>query len=420
MKHVLLNLYSLLSALCSFAQLDEWQEGYLDLHHINTGRGSCMFAVLPDGTTMMVDAGELSPLDERTYTPRNATLKPDSTKKPFEWIAYYISNVYPKNNIQKIDYAVITHFHDDHFGAWYPSAPLSKTGGYRLTGITGIGDEMKIGTLLDRGYPEYDYPVSLKNNAKKAAGGELEFDSTMTNYFRFIEVKEKNGMKAAQMKAGSNTQIRLLHDPKRYPHFSVRNVKVNNLVWNGKDSTAKNIFANDFRPDENSLSIALTLQYGPFTYYTGGDNPGNVFPGDHPNRDVESKIADVVGEVDVATMDHHGNRDAINEKMIRTLRPSVWIGQTWSADHPGHEVLIRLTSKYTNPVQSDLYATNMLDANRHVIGPLIDRAYKSQQGHVVVRVMPGGEKYFVIVLHDNDASLKIKHVFGPYTTKIKH
>jgi len=37
--------------------LPSWSEGYLDIHHINTGKGEAAFFMLPDGTTMLVDAG---------------------------------------------------------------------------------------------------------------------------------------------------------------------------------------------------------------------------------------------------------------------------------------------------------------------------------------------------------------------------
>jgi hypothetical protein len=163
----------------------------------------------------------------------------------------------------------------------------------------------------------------------------------------------------------------------------------------------------------------MAIHYGPFVYYTGGDNPGNVFYGDAAWRNVETPIAKSVGEVDVATLDHHGNRDAINEFFVQTLKPRVWIGQSWSADHPGHEVLIRMTTPYLYKGDRDLFATNMLEANKIVIGPLIDRSYKSQQGHIVVRVMPGGNVYYVIILDDAKADLKVKSVFGPYTSKVK-
>ena len=36
-----------------------WKEGYLDIHHIVTGSGDCVFSVMPDGTTLLVDAGDI-------------------------------------------------------------------------------------------------------------------------------------------------------------------------------------------------------------------------------------------------------------------------------------------------------------------------------------------------------------------------
>jgi hypothetical protein len=172
-------------------------------------------------------------------------------------------------------------------------------------------------------------------------------------------------------------------------------------------------------PDENSMSLAILIEYGGFRYYTGGDNPGNLFYGNHHWRDVETPMARVTGKVDVATLDHHGNRDAVNEFQVRTLQPRVWIGQSWSADHPGHEVLLRLVSQHLYKEPRDLFATNMLEANRHVIGPLIDRSYKSQQGHILVRVLPGGTGYYVIILDDQREDAPVKAVFGPYSSLSK-
>jgi hypothetical protein len=83
----------------------------------------------------------------------------------------------------------------------------------------------------------------------------------------------------------------------------------------------------------------------------------------------------------------------------------------------GHEVLIRMTTPYLYEGPRDLFATNMLEANKIVIGPLIDRSYKSQQGHIVVRVLPGGKTYFVIILDDARANMPVKAIFGPYTVK---
>lgn len=403
--------------------LPAWQKGYLDIYHINTGRGNAAYFLLPDGTSMLIDAGELSPLDERTFTARNAVIRPDSSQKPFDWIAQFISRVTPAGQTPAIDYALITHFHDDHFGAWYPAAPRSKSGAYQLTGITGVGERIPIRTLIDRAYPAYNYPFDFKKTADLYKGGEVEFAHTIHNYFAFIKEKQQQGMKMAPLCVGSDRQLVLLRDAAAFPAFSIRNLKSNGDIWTGKDSATYQHFPGFNKtdrstwPDENSLSLALLLRYGAFSYYTGGDNPGNVFLGDNPLRDVESPMARAIGEVDIATMDHHGNRDAINENQIKILKPRVWIGQTWSSDHPGHEVLIRLMSPYLYKEPRDLFATNMLEANRLVIGSLIDRSYKSQQGHIVVRVLPGGSSYYVIILDDTTTVMPVKAVFGPYTSK---
>ena len=398
--------------------LPAWKEGYLDIHHINTGRGNSAFIVFPDGTNMLVDAGELDPTEPRTTSPRNSVIRPDGTKQPYEWIVDYIKQFAPKQLKPEINYALITHFHDDHFGGWYNKAPLSGDKSFVRSGITGVGDIMPIHLLLTR---DYHYPVAPDSIIKKLPATS-NFKKSWMNYLSFLSAAAARGQRNEFFKVGSATQVRLLHSPGKYPSFLVRNIKSNDLVWTGTDSTATHRFnivdQGNSRtwPDENSLSNALVISYGKFRYYTGGDNPGNIFFGDSSWRDTESMMAGVVGRVDVATMDHHGNRDALNETFIKALQARVWVEQVWTADHPGHEVLIRLMSKlYDGPRY--LFATNMMEANRQVIGPLIDQSYKSQQGHILIRVMPGGSNYFVIILDDATTARSVKAVFGPYQTR---
>ncbi|MCS2813728.1 hypothetical protein NXX52_13340 [Bacteroides ovatus] len=42
-----------------YEYLPEWQAGYLDIHQISTGRGNAAYLIFPDGTTMLLDAGDL-------------------------------------------------------------------------------------------------------------------------------------------------------------------------------------------------------------------------------------------------------------------------------------------------------------------------------------------------------------------------
>jgi hypothetical protein len=424
----LLSLFAIITCLSTNAQqvaeigkpLTEWKEGYLDLHHINTGRGNAAFYILPDGTTVLFDAGELDPTNPRTTSKRNAVIRPNDTKHPYEWIADYIKKVVPLRGNTSIDYVVISHFHDDHFGSWYDRAPLSASKQYALTGITGVGELIPIHRLLQR---DYNYPVTVENRLARYKGKEDNYIKTWHNYTSFLQAQQQKGMQVIPFKAGVKNQIILLRQPQKYPEFYIQNIKSNGLIWSGKDSSAIQHFpaidTADTKtwPDENTLSNVVVIHYGPFTYYTGGDCSGNVFLGDAAWRDVETPVAKVIGEVDVATMDHHGNRDAVNEFQVKTFKPRVWIEQTWTADHPGHEVLIRATSPYLYEGKRDLFATNMLEPNKLVIGPLVDQSYLSQQGHILVRVLPGGKNYYVIILDDCNEDMLVKSIFGPYASK---
>ncbi|HTD94218.1 MAG TPA: hypothetical protein VK644_10415, partial [Chitinophagaceae bacterium] len=360
---------------------------------------------------------------------RNSIIRPNDSKRPYEWIASYINQVAPQERKPVINYAILSHFHEDHMGSWYEGAPRSAKGDYFLSGITGIGELITIERLFDRGFPAYDIPYNMKGKEyeealKKTPGGE-KYRKGMQNYFSFIGQREKEHLLNGNVHAGSRAQIALQYDQKSYTGFYVQNIKSNGMVWNGKDTGTFNIFPqmkpNDptTYPSENALSQGIVIKYGDFTYYTGGDIPGNVQYGQSSWMDVETPVSKSVGRVDIATMDHHGNRDAVNENMIKNLQPRVWIEQSWSSDHPGHETLIRLTTPFLYNGPRDLFTTNMLQPNRDVIGPLIDKSYKSQQGHILVRVLPGGKSYYVIILDDAVPTLVVKDVFGPYETSPK-
>ena len=69
-----------LFALSCFAQqvgqpLPAWTPGTLDIHQINTGRGNAALLIFPDGTSMLLDAG-----DGGNPPPRGTPPKPDGIK----------------------------------------------------------------------------------------------------------------------------------------------------------------------------------------------------------------------------------------------------------------------------------------------------------------------------------------------------
>lgn len=395
--------------------LDPWAPGFLDVHHINTGRGDAAFFVFPDGTTMLFDAGDRDVNDIGRYAPlKIAEQKPNDQRTPGYWISEYIKNAMPPLREPSIDYAVVSHFHSDHFGNANNHRALSESGKYRLSGFTEVGNLVPIGMLLDRGYPEYSDPVDLRKYY------HTETESPFANYLSFAEEKEQEGsLRREQIKPGSASQIVTLHD-QQYSSFNVRNIKANASIWTGDGDEAKAAFDSSDMPDErgrfneNSLSVALRLSYGKFDYFTGGDNTGYQGAGIPAWFDVESLIGAAIGRTDVTTLNHHGNRDATNANFLAALAPRVIVQQTWFSDHPGGEVVYRLLSQDIWSGPRDIFSTSMAEETKVAIGPGMTKGYTSFEGHVVVRVEPDGESYYVYVLDDRNTELIIKSVHGPY------
>src|SRR4029079_1487713 len=261
----------------------------------------------------------------------------------------------------------------------------------------------------DRGWPDYAYPAPDHRELQAPA------------FLRYREWLTRGGVPAEGLRPGRHDPS-VLEDAKAYPAFEVRNIAANGEVWTGTGTETRTLFPalavveREDWPTENMCSLAIRLRYGAFDYFSGGDMPGNVRPGYPAWQDVETSFARAVGPLDVARLDHHGTRDSQNASLVATLRPRLWIIPVWSADHPGHDVLDRMYSTRLYPGPRDVFATNMLEANRLVIGPLRDRLL-SAQGHIVVRVAPGGASYQVIILDDSADTYAVKAVHGPFASR---
>ena len=398
-----------------------WREGYLDIHHINTGRGVCSFFVLPDGTTMLLDAGDL---DDEPYKQPNGkswplTITepyPDNSKNSGEWIAHYIQQVMPSDWKVSLDYAILTHFHSDHLGIITSQTKTAVRGDYKLTGLTQVGDLIPIRKLIDRDYPKYDFPTDLR-------GAYRAEPSIFLNYLRFVAYHQKNGLQVESLKVGVDDQIVLQKMPQQYPNFKIRGVKNNGTIWtgNGTDtfshSTADSVLDAKQKFNENPLSMAIKLSYGKFDYFMGGDNTGLQGYGLPKWFDTETPMAKAVGKVEVTTLNHHGNRDATNENFLRALQPKAVVEQTWCSDHPGQEVMHRLLSEHIYKGEKNIFATNIQKTTMGTLGFWFTRGYKSLFGHVITRVLPNGNGFYILIAETIEQKVKIKKVFGPYSSE---
>ncbi|MFA6956610.1 MAG: MBL fold metallo-hydrolase [Thermoanaerobaculia bacterium] len=402
-------LFLLLGATSAFADspsptLPPWTRGHLDIHQISTGRGNAAFIVFPDGTTLLVDAGDAGegiPL---------ATAMPDASRGAGEWIARYLKRV--AGDDVRIDFAVATHFHPDHIGNPQPTARKSAEGGFAVVGLAAVNEQVPIRKLVDRGFPDYGEPATPVGDV-------------IDNYRKFADYTARSrGIIREKIRVGRSDQLVSVRDAAAFPGLEVRAVAGNGIVWTGKGNDVVDRFPpqkelpKGDRAPENSCSIALRIRYGKFSFYTGGDLYGQPEPGAPAWWDMETPIAKAIGKTDVMVVNHHGSIEPANPFSLGTLQPRVIVVPAWSPTHPSPDVLKRLLSTRIWSAPRDVFITQFRDATKAAIGP---RATKvaSDAGHIVIRVEPGGKTYRVYVVDNKDESGTVKSIFGPYTSGVR-
>jgi ribonuclease BN (tRNA processing enzyme) len=420
--------------------LPPWKEGFLDIHHIHAGVNVATFAIFPDGTTMLIDCRDLDiKAFQKIYGKRTKLYPaldvvspyPNGSKTTGQWVIDYINHFWPNKQAntgdrKSIDYMMITHFHQDHIGTIYTNGNQANgiRGDYIRTGIVEVGDEVDFRTIIDRGYPKYDFPFDLENDWESAP---------FSNYLKFIRTSLQRGSTEAieKFQVGSYTQIglRKATETKRFGHFVVRNIKANLeysyalpnketvMKIDGQLLTAAPKRKAGFTYDENKLSTAIVIEYGKFKYYEGGDQEyhNNGYPWELPDGetydlDTVTPTAQVAGQVHVATLNHHGH--GVLKAFCDMINPKVMILQGWCTDQPPDHSMETLRDSFGS--SRDLFATYVsgerlkdLDSVRHM--------FTSTVGHVVVRVEPppisGVQNYHVYVL---DGNREVDKYFGPY------
>lgn len=363
--------------------LEPWTEGTIDIHHITTGRGNATLLILPDGTSVLVDAGAAP---ERFAS---WEIRPDGSRPPGDWIARYVERALAFRDTVTLDYALITHFHGDHMG-----------------GFIQVASQLDIDRVLDRGWPDYDYPQPLG-------------DDTFLAYRRFMDAGTSHRERFAP---GRSDQIQLRYRKSDYPSFEIRNLTANGEYWTGEGDATRSRFPplesleREDYPSENMCSLSFRLRYGAFDYYTGGDLTGIPNIGHPPWQNMEDAIADIVGPVDVHVVNHHGSIDPASPAFLAALTPRVHIIPSWAPTHPAPSVLKRLLSPRAYDGPRDVFLLQFYESTKAAIGPRATQV-QSDGGHVLVRVAPGGGSYRIFVLSDADESGRVLASPGPYPSR---
>ncbi len=382
--------------------MPKWEKGHFRIHILYNGRSETTFHVFPDGTSLLIDCGDLI-IGGRDVTPH----LPDDSRRAGEWAARYILRENP--NGKKVDYFLLTHYHNDHSGMPGAGAKKSANGQYWLSGIGEAMDHLDFGTFIDRSWPDTNDPTPREDS----------YDGGAVGHIRLVyREAERRGIKVERfrLEKGSD-QIRPLHGGCASFGFTPlcargcvlkRDGTVLDLgTLGGPKGTRKGF-------DENALSIGMVLSLGDFRYFTAGDFSGGIKREDGTHADFEEALAPECPQVDVVKANHHGHH-TMPLSLVNALRARVVLAGVWHAQHMNRPTMRRLAqAKWPC-----LYAPGMFpklrreaDADEPWLKEIAPEAFEG--AHAVVDVAPDGKTYQLMMVSAADESNRI---LGAYDFK---
>jgi competence protein ComEC len=234
----------------------------LEIHHVDVEGGAATLIVTPAGESILVDTGWPG------FEGRDAAR---------------IQAAMNRAGVSAIDHLIITHYHTDHYG-----------------GVPNLASRVEIRNFYDHG------PMS-----------ELADDREFATRYAAYRAAAKN--KTTTLRPGDEIKLRRAAGS---PPISLRVFAAHGEVYpmsNRKANpacTAATLKEND--PSDNARSIVFVLRYGDFDFFDGGDLTWNI----------ENKLAcpaDLIGQVDLYQVTHHGASSSNNTALLQTLKPTVAI-----------------------------------------------------------------------------------------------
>jgi beta-lactamase superfamily II metal-dependent hydrolase len=244
----------------------------LDIYFIDVEGGQSTLVVMPDGETLLIDAG--FPGDGGSdYKSGDASKARDAQR---------IVAAAADAGVSRIDYLLITHFHADHFG-----------------GVAELSQLLPIGTFIDHDTAAADAPQS---------------PATLALFDAYREVRA-NGAHIVPA-AGDRLPLKSID-------ATVLSTEGSTIALPLAEAGANN--ANCDRPVfpagepfENPRSTGVVIDYGEFRFLDLGDLSGQ------PLSDLVCP-ADLVGRVDVYLVAHHGGADVADPATFAAFRPRIAI-----------------------------------------------------------------------------------------------
>lgn len=371
-----------------------WREGELDIHFIHTGVGEQTFFVFPDGTTMLLDCGDTHHAKYMCDVPP----MPSAERLGGDWTARYIQRLTRR---REIDYLMVSHWHGDHVG----DPPLGcrvNSLGREVCGITAVAEEFRF-----RHYIDHQYPHAGMYARDPDPGAFKMMQEWIPRAAR------ETGMEVQPFRVGAYDQILLRHDPmlKYGSSFSVRNIAANAVLWDGKTGTvdygAIHVKAGgDKRIHENRLSAVIRINYGNFSYYSGGDAELTLRGADGKDFNWEELIGKTVGPVNVCKTNHHAGTAGMSAGFVKAVRAQVYLSSVWQPNMVHPVSLANMTSRELYPDDRTICFGCISDKVKDVAARFAEDL--APAGHAVIKVAPGGGAYRVYSLDASDERMRIQ------------
>lgn len=379
--------------------LPAWSEGCLDIHFINTGRGECAFYILPDGTTLLVDAGEI--VTEENSVPQ----RPRDGVRPYIVYAEYIKHFHPEGKSQEkpiIDYCAPSHFHIDHIGGSAAVTETDSEGGYRKAGLMALYDKVLYKHVIDRSYPDYK-----ENATTPAMEGQLCED-----WAKFVKWGVENGKFTGARFTPGEEQIVMLNNKAGYSNFELLNICANGFVV-GKDSSGATTILGEKSGVGNPASCGFHIRYGNFDYIACGDLTSA------PQNLVAGYFHDFIGDgkLDAFKCHHHLSANAWGSQMQKkTFNPHIIVNMNFYKSQPNAELLGKIFNNEFSFWSREFFTSNGHPEAVSENSALYDKM-AGYNGHIVIRVAAGGGEFNVYMLDDTNYDYKVKSIHGPYNSK---
>lgn len=385
-----------------------WKKGHFQIHFIYTGAGESMFWLMPDGTSMLLDCGDMAAITRGKFA---VPIKPHPGRLAGEWVARYVKRVNPFGN--KVDYMMLSHYHDDHCGTpcWQSRSEGVdwRKHDYYRSGFGLAAEELVFSKAIDRAWPTFDDPIPKVDTADREA-------EHMRKLYKHLQ--KRDGLVVEKFNLGATDQIVPMKDASACASFSVRNICGNGRIA-GKDGKVRDLYAdfisrnNPKTLNENGMSLGLMVQYGSFKYFTAGDFSDTIRAADGSELVIENELADIVEKVDVAKVNHHGYH-SMPEKLVKALSARVWVSCIWDTLHMIDGVCSRLADRNIYPgdrvICPGVFPKSRREENARKSWMKDIHEASFDCGHVVLDVPPGGKSYSISYLTADDESMMVKSV----------